>query len=524
MSRGQARGLTARHAARRFGRPVTGILALAAAASASGQSAGGGGAPPRGFYLTPSISAGATLTDNVRLSETNPQSDLILQLTPGVQIGGQSGRVRGFLDYAGTASLYVKDQERGNFSNSLNARVNAEAVENWLFIDAYADISQEFISPFGSQSTDPSLINENSTEVVTLGISPYITGQVGGLVNYRASANYTLTNSGTSAAPDSRLWGGDLSIDGSTRFPKLGWGITSTYEEYDFSNSTEPTKDLFTVASLSYAITPYLRVSARANTETSNVLNQEKQTTSGWGWGVNWSPSPRTNLSMTNDERFYGSSWDYAFDYRTPNTVWRLTSSQALTTGANSGGRGSPGSPFDLLFSQFARIEPDPVLRAQLVNTFMRANGIDSNASLNTGFLPTEVTEERRQEASVAYVGKRSTITFNAFQTYARSLASAALAPDDDFANGNILRQRGFGVDWAHRLTPLSSVNLRVDQTRTSESLSDRETKLWTVEAEWLTQLAPRVDLSVRARRTIFTSPTSPYHESALIADLTMTF
>jgi uncharacterized protein (PEP-CTERM system associated) len=516
--------MTTRQAAERIGRPVTALLALAAA-GASGQSAvGAGGAPARAFYLTPSISAGATLTDNVRLSETNPNSELILQVTPAIQIGGQSGRVRGFLDYAGTVSLYVKDQEDGSFSNRLNARVNAEAVENWLFIDAYANISQQFISPFGTQSTDPSLINENSTEVFTFGITPYVTGQVAGVVNYRASAYYSFTDSGTSAAPDSGTWGADLNVDGSTRFPRLGWGISSSYREYDFSNSEDTTTDLFTVASLNYAVTPYLRLSARANTETSNVLNQQKQTTSGWGWGVNWSPSPRTNLSMTNDERFYGRSWNYAFDYRTPRTVWRLSSSQGLSTGAYSGGRGNPGSPFDLLFAQFARIEPDPALRSQLVNNFMQANGIDPNASLNVGYLPTEITEERRQEASVAYVGNRSTLTFSAYQTYSRSLATAVLAPDDDFANGNILRWRGFGVDWAHRLTPLSSINLRVDQTRTTESLSERETERWTAEVEWSSQLKPRVDASVRARRTIFSSPTSPYHESALIADFRMTF
>jgi uncharacterized protein (PEP-CTERM system associated) len=516
--------MTVRQPINRLGCPLTGLLALAAASAAAQSTDGGGAGTARSFFVTPSVSVGATLTDNVRLSETNPQSELILRFTPAIQIGGQSGRVRGFLGYAGTVSLYARDQESGSFSNSLNAGVNAEVVENWLFVDAFANISQQFISPFGTQSSDPSLINDNSTEVFTFGITPFITGQVAGVVNYRASVTYSVTNSGTSAAPGSQTWGGDLSIDGSTRFPKLGWGITSTYREYNFSNSDEATTDLFTVASLNYAVTPYLRVSARANSETSNLVNQEKRTSTGWGAGLYWSPSPRTNLSMTKDQRFYGSSWDYSFDYRTPQTVWRLSSSQGLSTGGYNAGRGNPGSPFDLLFAQFARVEPDPALRSQLVNDYMQRNGIDPNGSLNRGYLPTEITEERRQNASVAYVGLRSTLTFSVYQTYARSLVSAVLAPDDDFADGNIIRWRGFGVGWSHRLTPLSSINLRVDQSRTSQSLSENETKLWTVEGGWSAQLAPRVNASVRARRTVFSSATSPYNESALLGDLTMTF
>ena len=50
----------------------------------------------RGFYITPTLSANATLTDNVNLSATDKQSDLILGISPGIQIGGQSGRVRGY--------------------------------------------------------------------------------------------------------------------------------------------------------------------------------------------------------------------------------------------------------------------------------------------------------------------------------------------------------------------------------------------------------------------------------------------
>jgi uncharacterized protein (PEP-CTERM system associated) len=209
-------------------------------------------------------------------------------------------------------------------------------------------------------------------------------------------AFYTYTDSGTSQASNSQVWGGILSFDSTTRWSKLSWGLDMSYREASFSNGRRDEFDQFNVFSLNYAVTPYLRVSARANTETSNLASIENQTTSGWGWGLRWNPSPRTNLVLQQDQRFFGSSHLYSFDYRTPRTVWAISSTQGLSTGQFNGSRGFAGSAFDLLFAAFATIEPDPVARAQLVNSFMEANGIDPNANLNTGSLPSQVTKERR--------------------------------------------------------------------------------------------------------------------------------
>jgi hypothetical protein len=55
-----------------------------------GGGAGGGGS--RGLFITPTLSASATLTDNVDLSSTDKQSALILGITPGITLGWQLGR------------------------------------------------------------------------------------------------------------------------------------------------------------------------------------------------------------------------------------------------------------------------------------------------------------------------------------------------------------------------------------------------------------------------------------------------
>ena len=488
-----------------------------------GLAAGGGGSTGgRGFYMTPTLAANATLTNNVNLSATDKQSDLILAVSPGIQIGGQSGRVRGFLNYALTGNFYARNSDQSSFYNSLSASVNAEAVPSWLFIDANASVSQQYISPFGTQSSDPGLNNSNRTEVRTLSVAPYVQGQIAGQVNYIGRVFYNTTDSGSSQAADSTVWGALLGFDATTRWSRLSWGLDFTYREARFTNQRSEF-DQLNVLSLNYAITPELRVSLRGNVETSNLTSFDNETTSGWGGGVRWTPSPRTNFIAEYDQRVFGNSHLYSLDYRTPRTVWALSNRQGLSTGQFNSGRGNAGSPFDLLFAQFATIEPDPVKRAQLVNAFLRANGIDPNASLNTGFLPNQVQLERRQEASASWLGQRSTVIFSIYQTQSENVQAAALDPNDPFSGGNTIRWRGGSVAWSHRLTPRAALTVSGSGQRTSQRLGDQETTLWTGMAMWSNQLAERVTLALSARFQKQTGTTT-YDEAALLATLNMTF
>ena len=254
-----------------------------------------------------------------------------------------------------------------------------------MWVDASASISQQYISPFGTQSSDPSLNNSNRTEVRTFSVAPYVRGQIAGEVDYTGRAFYTITDSGSSQAADSTVFGGILAFSATTRWSKLSWGLDLTYREVDFSDRRSEF-DQLNIFSLNYAVIPELRVSARANSETSNLVSFDTETHYGYGGGLRWSPSPRTNLIIEYDTRIFGSSHLYSFDYRTPRTVWSISSFQGLSTGQTTAGafggrQASSGSAFDLLFAQFATIEPDPVLRTQLVNNFMKANGINPNAS-----------------------------------------------------------------------------------------------------------------------------------------------
>lgn len=490
--------------------------------SATPSFSGGGGSGGRGFYIVPTFAANATLTNNVNLSATDKESDLILALSPGIQMGGQSGRVRGFLNYALTGNFHARNNESSSFTNSLSASGTAEAIDNWLFVDANASISQQFISPFGAQSPNTSLNNDNRTEVTSVSVAPRVQGQLAGQVNYVGRAFYSFTDSGSSQASDSTVWGALLGFDSTTRWSRLSWGLDFSYREARFSNQRSEF-DQLNVLSLTYAVTPELHATLRGNVERSNLTSFDSETTSGWGGGLRWKPSPRTNFMAEYDQRVFGNSHLYSLDYRTPRTVWAFSNRQGLSTGQFNNGPGASTSPYNLLFTQFAVIEPDPLKRAQLVNAFLRANGIDPNAALNTGYLPNQVQLERRQEASVSWLGQRSTVMLNVYQTQSEAVAATALNASDPFSGGNTLRWRGAGLTWSHRLTPRDTLNVSGSGQRTTQRLGNQETTLWIGMAMWSTQLAERIALSLSARYQT-QSGTTQFDEAALLATLNMTF
>jgi len=62
--------------------------------------------------LHPTFDATATWTDNYNLSSTQKQSDLVLQVSPGLRYNSSAGRVQGFLDYALTGVAHTLRRNR----------------------------------------------------------------------------------------------------------------------------------------------------------------------------------------------------------------------------------------------------------------------------------------------------------------------------------------------------------------------------------------------------------------------------
>lgn len=479
------------------------------------QDAGG-----RGYTLQTHASLSETITDNHKLRSTDRRADAITEASAGVHLSSAGGRLRGFLDYTLTGAVYARQSSLNELRNALATAWTAEVADNHAFVDVRGSIAQQSISAFGTQSPDDSLANDNRSEVATLFLSPYVVGRLGRFADVEARLTHQETHSAESGSGDSATTAARLHASGLAG-PRVGWSADLSRTVFDYRTGRRAEDDRFD-ATLSWRVDPQLTLSATAGVESTDLASLDKETHDTYGVQAVWTPSVRTTLSASAHRRFFGDAHAVSFTHRTPRTVWTLIDARDVST-SNGQGEFTLGNAYDLFFRQFASTEPDPIKRDLLVRGFLQANGIDPDSNVTTGFLASAVTLQRTQSLSMGLMGVRTTLMVHALRTRSNRLDVVSTAVDD-FTQSEHVEQRGVSASVAHRLTPLSAVNLTMAWKRSIGDLASQSTILRSIVLTWATSTGPRSRLLLGVRRADFSSPTAPYEENALFATYRLQF
>lgn len=495
----------------KVGVALTGLL-LVASTTAWGQ-----------VTVTPRVTVTETITDNVRLSSTHPQSEQITEITPGLRINIAGSRLKTYFDLGVSRVIYAQNtaDDSTRIRNALNTFGTFEAVDNWAFIDFMGTISRQSVSAFGTQSADNTSVNANQAEVSNYRISPYVRGSLGYMADYEARYSRSTTRSDSATASDVDTADASAKLSGNSAFRNLGWSADASRQTVSYSAGRTTEADRLNLG-LTYTLTPQFNVFASGGRETNNFVTLDKISSSASSMGLNWAPSNTTKLSASRSKRPFGNAHNLSFEHRSARTVWRFTDSRDVSTTPSQTGFGSIGSIYDLLFSQFASIEPDPIARAALVNAYLQANGINPSAIVVSDFLSSAVSVQRRQNLSFSLLGLRDTITLIATRTQSNRLDTVSTALDD-LSNGSTVRQAGFSVNYAHRLTPDYSLGVLWSQQKTFADNNAQDTRLRSLNLNVAGRFGKRTS-AVLGVRHVVSDGLSPYSETAVTGNLNVQF
>ena len=482
------------------------------------------------WVITPSIAVTETASDNVTLSSTRPKSDLTTDINPGIRIEGTGGRSKLRLNYQLHNLFYANDSTRNRTQNSLSALGTLEAVEDWFFIDATGNISQQSISAFGgATSSDVNTNdNDNTTETSTYSISPSIRGVLGGFADYQLRYKLTTTGAkqGQAFDSDTEEWTG--SLKGVTGLANLGWSLDASRQANDFGNGRSNEADLLRGV-LTYQVDPQFRVSLIGGIEANDYLTLDKESHTTKGAGFEWAPTERTQIAASRERRFFGDSNRISFSHRTGTTAWKYSESKDATVQANQTSAGL--SAYDLLFSIYSALPPCSLLPPEQIaacaNNLALNSGVPLNTPIAAGFLTSGITLQHRREMSFALLGSRNTVTFAASQSDSERLARGAgtgLFLGDDFENVNNIRQRTASINWSHKLTAISSLTgslARMVSTGTGGTRLETTQNMFNV--HFTTRLGPNTSAGLSARRIVVEGTTN-YTENALTGTLSHQF
>lgn len=341
-------------------------------------------------------------TDNVRSSPADAQGDFITTLSPSFSLSGQGARLRANVNYSLSYDRYLENSDLDGYRHSLLGVTETEAVQDMVFLDARASVSDQAVSRSGPSGdrTQPT----NQTRVATYTLTPRFERRLGGWAATEAlwrhaETKYLQTSVGSTAAPpaDTVSDAYKLGIKSGDDFSRWRWSLFA-----DASTSQRNVTDTLTQRSLTassdFAVHRGLGVLTTVGQESIRDPSLDGDEGGGmfYAAGLRWQPSPRTMAKGEVGRRYGTLNWSAEAQYlASAKTSLRAMHREGLKTQALN---------YAERLNAVQRNES-----GQLVDPFTGAEAEPNaeNASLNN-----DLFREKENAVTLAYRTERDNLAF----------------------------------------------------------------------------------------------------------------
>ena len=471
-----------------------------------------------------------TYTSNVDYApQGQTTDDFATTLSAGFNIHGEGARVRLNGSIAASWLLYAKETQNNSIAPSVSLTGTLEAIEKFAFVDASANVSTSFLSPFGPQPAN--LVNATSNRYTsqTYTVSPYIQGVLGSTnISYQVrDDNYwTVASSyGDSSNKVPNTYANQLSASMSSGTNPVGWRLE--YNRFYYDNGIQIGNDGGNVnpgnytlqvarAIVSHQVDPQLQLSARIGYEKDQFPTTDTQDTI-YGAGMQWNPTERTQAGGFWEHRFFGSSFSWQINHRLPNAAI----SASFSRGLNSFPQLALAIPAGTTVTQFLNAAfttriPDPAERALAVEQFLARTGLPPTLAAPVNFYATSLLLQNVQTVSLVLIGVRNSVSFTVFNVVSDAISGKGdvLPPALQFGQNNT--QTGVGVGYSHQLTGFTNLGANASYSRTTTnqtSLNDLQSNNGNAGLTLSTQFGPKTTGSAGVSYSLF-QPTGAVNSS----------
>ena len=490
------------------------------------------------WNLTPTLSTSARFTDNVNQSATDAQNALILTVTPGFSLVSKGSRkVQATLAYGLTGLARFGEDNSTDLNHNLSAVGKTELIEDFLYMDGSAQISQELISLLGS----PADADTNSSNRATVGsylLSPYIRKRLGNFATAQARVSHSGALFGDNAASNINANALTASLNSGTRFNDFNWAVNYSLREakYASNGATPSSSSTFetTSATLGYALTRKFRVFGTMGRDSNDFINASESNGNFYTAGFGWSPTKRTSLEASAGKRFSGNTYALSLLHRSHYSNWNVRYSEnvsdisqqyltdngrlflmcpagagqfSLSQDLNQSGCFGPVTSTDLILNRKALgIRDEDLVAAGLANSTI-AHGVFIIKSLTSG---------------VSWSKGKIGVGLSVFDTRRNYLL---LTNIEDHT-------RGVTATANYRLTPNTRINTTLGFTNNqipaalSGRPTDRDDNLYTTSIGLDHRFDPKVSgaLTLRHQQRDSKDPAANFDENSISASLHMRF
>ena len=479
------------------------------------------------WRVEPAVSARETFTDNVNLTPNDGRrSDWVTELIPSLRISEKGARtsLSGFI--AVPAVLYARTgSENNNAYPSADVLGDLALIENWLHVEGQVTVAQQYFSPFGGQPLGLDNATQNRYQSDTYRISPYLKGVTPGNTHYELRNNDVWTNVSGAPIATNDFHYTQFTGNASNTETTFGWRAEFDVNDTTFSGGGTFRTRLVRLTPL-YNVTPEVRLAGIAGYEQNN-FPPDSSSNAIYGAGFEWHPTPRTDVVGTWEHRFFGGAYVFSFDHHTPLSVWKVNISRNTTSYPQQlASLPAGGDVSSLLNTLFLTTIPDPTLRQQTVDQFIRDRGLPSVLSGALNLYSQQILLQESQTASVGLLGARNTVILTVFNVRTQPISASGDVLSTLLPSTDNNRQTGATLAWSHKLTPSLVLDATVERFRTvaNPPLEGRSNQT-ALRLVLSTPLSAKTTMFAGARyQTLSSDLVSPYDEAAAFVGVTHSF
>lgn len=488
------------------------------------------------WKIETSLDLKETYSDNITLAPRgNEKSDLVTQITPGISLTETGPRLKVNAHYAMQNLFYAEGTSGNTINHMLNANANAELVDNLLFMDGLASISQQNISLSGPQTTDNVNVTGNRTEVKTYSLSPYLLHSFGTVASSELRYSHTGVSTGVGGLSDSQMDRINLRLNSGPAFKTLGWGLNYSKQKTTYDNTAnilaQNLDNEIVSGNLRYTVMPRFSLTATGGYEKNDYVSiGTKPEGSFWSGGFSWAPSPLTSIDASAGRRFFGNTYSLAASHRTRLTAWSLAYNEDITTSQSQFLIPATIDTSSFLNQLWAATIPDPVARQQIVDAFIQANGLSQSLADSVNYLTNRLFLQKSLRATVAVLGAKNTLLISLFNV-SRDPQTAQALDSPLFGSSNLAlsdktKQVGGNAIWNLRISPRTSAYINAGYARNNYPVLGKTDNDKSLRLGLNRQFQPKLSGSVELRRLQRGSSQSggDYRENAITASLHMIF
>lgn len=269
---------------------------------------------PRGFEIRPSLGLEVDASDNIRRTPDNRQSDIVFVPDAGLVITGEASHLKLFLDANLRYYNFVDESSLDRLTGNLLTHGTLTAVPGFLFVDASAQVSDEFLkiadqSPTGLPNGNP------QTRVVNTQVSPYLTTELFDDADLTLRARVAdvqfseLEGMAPSTAPsDSVIYQGGALLTNGPRSRIIQWRLTGDYTFEDRDDGREFTS-ADGLAGLIVRVTPKVHLIGRVGYELVDDPTLPDIHDLIWAGGATYSIGETSDITAERRHRFGRDAW-----------------------------------------------------------------------------------------------------------------------------------------------------------------------------------------------------------------------